>query len=254
MGYSFIKLCEDEIGKGNRPNSHFNVNGWKNLVKRFNEVTGRSYKEWILFRKLMHREIGVGWNPIKNSLDASNEWWKRKIKVNWVYLFLQENSYYSKLRNKDLSLIWFRYDTLFFDVAATTERARAPSQRSGNEIDSYEEILEDNGESNNQEEEQVHIGDSDDTENIEISDYNVNSGTKKTNNVRKKKISGATSLKEDTHSLLYFMGNGNTVTSLPSTDQITIGAAIELLNNVLGIAPQSGLWNYLSNLSSKKEM
>ena len=94
LSLKFIELCEDEIGKGNRPNSHFNVNGWKNLVRRFNEVTGRSYvykqlrnhwdsmkKEWILFRKLMHQETGVGWNPTKNSLDASDEWWERKIKV-----------------------------------------------------------------------------------------------------------------------------------------------------------------------------
>ncbi|PIN26265.1 hypothetical protein CDL12_00983 [Handroanthus impetiginosus] len=150
LSLKFIELCEDEIGKENRPNSHFNVNGWKNL------------------------ETGVGWNPIKNSLDAFDEWWERKIK---------ENSDYSKFRNKDLSLIWFRYDTLFCDVAAMGERARALSQRSGNEIDSYEEMLEDNGESNNQKEEQVHIGDSDDTENIKISDYNVNSKTKKTNSV-----------------------------------------------------------------------
>ncbi|PIN19960.1 hypothetical protein CDL12_07351 [Handroanthus impetiginosus] len=223
-------------------------------------------KEWILFRRLMHQETGVGWNPIKNSLDASDEWWERKIK---------ENSDYSKFRNKDLSLIWFRYDMLFSDVAATGERARAPSERSGNEIDSYEEMLEDNGESNNHEEEQVHIGDSDDTENIEISDYNMNSGTKKTNSVSnevmftsldnvkrkfsgenskgKKKISGAASLKEDIHSLLHFMANRNTATSAPSTE-ITIGAAIELLNDVPGIAPQSELWNYSCNLLSKKEM
>ncbi|PIN04367.1 hypothetical protein CDL12_23097 [Handroanthus impetiginosus] len=136
-------------------------------------------------------------------------------------------------------------------------------------------MLEDNRESNNQEGEQVHIGDSDDTENIETSDYNVNSGTKKTNSVSnevmfpsldnvkrkfsgenskgKKKISGAASLKEDIHSLLHFMANRNTASSAPSTE-ITIGAAIELLNNVPGIAPQSELWNYSCNLLSKKEI
>ncbi|PIN26459.1 hypothetical protein CDL12_00784 [Handroanthus impetiginosus] len=223
-------------------------------------------KKWILFRKLMHQETGVDWNPIKNLLDAFDKWWERKIK---------ENSDYSKFKNEDLSLIWFRYDTLFSDVAATGERAQAPSQRYGNEIDSYEEMLEDNGESNNHKEEQVHIGDSDDTKNIEIFDYNVNSRTKKTNSVSnevmfpyldnikrkfsdekskgKKKISGAASLKEDIHSLLYFMTNRNTETSTPSIE-ITIGAAIELLNNVPGIAPQSELWNYLCNLLSKNEM
>ncbi|PIM98387.1 hypothetical protein CDL12_29133 [Handroanthus impetiginosus] len=136
-------------------------------------------------------------------------------------------------------------------------------------------MLKDNGESNNHEKEQVHIGDNDDTENIEISYYNVNFGTKKINSVSnevvfpslenikrkfsseqskgKKKISGAASLKEDIHSLLYFMANRNTATSTPSTE-MAIGAAIELLNNVLGITPQSELWNYSYNLLSKKVM
>lgn len=90
----FIQLCVDEIGKGNRPNSHFNSNGWNNLVRRFNEMTGRSLvykqiqnhwdamkKEWLLFKKLMHSETGIGWNPLKKSIDASEEWWSRKIKV-----------------------------------------------------------------------------------------------------------------------------------------------------------------------------
>lgn len=91
----FIQLCVDEIGKGNRPNSHFNVNGWNTIVRRFNEMTGRNLvykqirnhwdamkKEWLLFKKLMHNETGIGWNPLKNSLDASEDWWGRKISVN----------------------------------------------------------------------------------------------------------------------------------------------------------------------------
>ncbi|KAK4430755.1 hypothetical protein Salat_0837200 [Sesamum alatum] len=117
----------------------------------------------------MQIETGIGWNPIKNSLDASDEWWEKKIK---------ENGDYSKFRNKDLSLIWFRYDKLFSDVAATGERVRAPSQTSKNEFDSRYEMLEDNGESNGPEEEQVEIGDSDDIEDIGIARSNINSGKK----------------------------------------------------------------------------
>ncbi|KAG8382555.1 hypothetical protein BUALT_Bualt05G0089500 [Buddleja alternifolia] len=119
----FIELCEDEIGKDNRPNSHFNINGWKNIVKRFNEMTGKNYdykqlrihwdvmkKDWILFKKLMNKERGVDWNAVKNSLDALDEWWESKLK---------ENGDYGKFRNKNLTLIWFRYDRLFSDIAAT---------------------------------------------------------------------------------------------------------------------------------------
>ncbi|KAK4427912.1 hypothetical protein Salat_1560200 [Sesamum alatum] len=146
------ELSKKEIGEGNRLNSHFNVNRWKNLVTRFNEVTGRNYvykqlrnywdfmkKEWILFRKLMQTKTGIGWNPIKNSLDASDEWWEKKIK---------ENGDYSKFRNKDLPLIC------------------------------RDEMLEDNGESNGHEEEHVEIGDSDDIEDIGIARSNINFGKK----------------------------------------------------------------------------
>lgn len=89
-----VQSCVEEIGKGNRPNSHFNTNGWNNLIKRFNQLTGRNYvykqirnhwdsmkKEWSLFKKLMHNSTGIGWDPLKNSIDASNEWWDNKIKV-----------------------------------------------------------------------------------------------------------------------------------------------------------------------------
>ncbi|XP_012851418.1 PREDICTED: uncharacterized protein LOC105971117 [Erythranthe guttata] len=146
MNIKFIELCEEEIGKGNRPNSHFNSSGWKNLVRRFNEVTGKNYvykqlrnhwdsmqKDWILFKKLMHQEIGIGWNPLTNSTEASDEWWAQK---------LRENGDYNKFRNKDLSLIWFRYDKLFSDIAATGERARAPNQRTNGEFNEVEEHVE----------------------------------------------------------------------------------------------------------------
>lgn len=71
----FVDLCEGEILQGNRPNSHFNTNGWKNLVRKFNDATGRNYvykqlrnhwdsmkKDWLLFKKLMHLKTGVVWN------------------------------------------------------------------------------------------------------------------------------------------------------------------------------------------------
>ncbi|KAL1815465.1 hypothetical protein ACET3Z_018039 [Daucus carota] len=43
---------------------------------------------------------------------------------------VSENEKYKKVRGVDLSLFWFSYDTLFTDIVATGERARAPNQRS----------------------------------------------------------------------------------------------------------------------------
>ncbi|KAG6498100.1 hypothetical protein ZIOFF_046009 [Zingiber officinale] len=221
-------------------------------------------KEWLLFKKLMHMETGVGWNPTNNSLDASDEWWETK---------LRENGEYVKFRNKDLSLVWFRYDKLFSDVAATGERARAPSQQTVHYIDDNEEVMKENDDFPDFE---GHIG-------IDDSEYNedrgiehdVSFGIKEKNNMgndivfpslsslkrkfngedgkEKKKISGATSLKEDIHSLLKYLENKSTVTSTPSTDK-DIESAMMILKNIPGIEHKTELWCYACNLLSKKEM
>ncbi|KAG6527129.1 hypothetical protein ZIOFF_009222 [Zingiber officinale] len=221
-------------------------------------------KEWLLFKKLMHMETGVGWNPTNNSLDASDEWWETK---------LRENGEYAKFRNKDLSLVWFRYDKLFSDVAATGERARAPSQQTVHCIDDNEEVMKEN---DNFPDFEGHIG-------IDDSEYNedrgiehdVSFGIKEKSNMgndivfpslsslkrkfngedgkEKKKISGAASLKEDIHSLLMYLENKSTVTSTPSTEK-DIESAMVILKNIPGIEHKTELWCYACNLLSKKEM
>ncbi|KAG6467198.1 hypothetical protein ZIOFF_074985 [Zingiber officinale] len=208
-------------------------------------------KEWLLFKKLMHMETGVGWNPTNNSLDASDEWWETK---------LRENGEYAKFRNKDLSLVWFRYDKLFSDVAATGERARAPSQQTVHCIDDNEEVMKENDDFPDFE---GHIG-------IDDSEYNedrgiehdVSFGIKEKSNMgndivfpslsslkrkfngeygkEKKKISGATSLKEDIHSLLKYLENKSTVTSAPSTEK-DIESAMVILKNIPGIEHKTEL-------------
>ncbi|KAG8376111.1 hypothetical protein BUALT_Bualt09G0029400 [Buddleja alternifolia] len=220
----FIELCEEEIGKGNRPNSHFNRNGWNNLLKKFNEMTGRNYA---------YKQFRNHWDTMKKEC---------------------------KFKNKDLSLIWFRYDKLFSDVAATGESARAPSQRSGNE--SIEDQME-----------HVEIGDSDGMEDIGSPNYNIASRSRQSPYINemfpssttikrkcsgedskmKKKMSGAASLREDIHSLLQCLATKNSAT-FASSGEMTIGAAIEMLSSIPDITPRSKLWNYACNLLSKKDM
>ncbi|XP_019257610.1 PREDICTED: uncharacterized protein LOC109235812 [Nicotiana attenuata] len=92
--------------------------------------------EWTLFKQLMKGETCLGWDATKNTIIADDDWWDQKIK---------ENARYKKFRNKDLSLIWFCYDTLFADVVATGERARAanPEQSSGIGLNLDEEGIND---------------------------------------------------------------------------------------------------------------
>jgi len=94
----FIELCELEIRKGNRPNTHLSRDGWKNTIKAFYEKTGRRYKkkqmknhwdgmkaEWTLFKQLMRGDTGIGWDATKNTIMADDDWWKRKIKVHFSH-------------------------------------------------------------------------------------------------------------------------------------------------------------------------
>ncbi|KAF7824084.1 L10-interacting MYB domain-containing protein-like [Senna tora] len=39
----FLKACVEEIFTGNRPHSHFNKEGWRNVKDKFNERTGHAY-------------------------------------------------------------------------------------------------------------------------------------------------------------------------------------------------------------------
>nr|XP_016507895.1 PREDICTED: uncharacterized protein LOC107825535 [Nicotiana tabacum] len=72
----------------------------------------------------MRGETWLGWDATKNMIMADDDWWERKIK----------NEKYKKFRNKDLLLIWFRYDALFAVVVATGERARATNQEQSSGI------------------------------------------------------------------------------------------------------------------------
>ncbi|QHO47600.1 L10-interacting MYB domain-containing protein [Arachis hypogaea] len=91
-------------------------------------------REWGLWAKLKGKETGLGWDPIKKTIQASDDWWNAKI---------QENPDVTKFREegpKHLDEIEF----LFEDVVATGVGAWAPSEDIN---DSYNDRYndEDNG-------------------------------------------------------------------------------------------------------------
>ncbi|XLR38654.1 hypothetical protein S83_023314, partial [Arachis hypogaea] len=132
---------------GNRPGTHFNKVGWANLKTKFLKETDLNYeskqfknkweamkREWGLWAKLKGKEIGLGWDPIKKTIQASDDWWDAKI---------QENPDVAKFREegpKHLDEMEF----LFEDVVATGVGAWAPSEDINNSYnDRYND--EDNG-------------------------------------------------------------------------------------------------------------
>ncbi|KAK8957017.1 hypothetical protein KSP39_PZI001206 [Platanthera zijinensis] len=90
----FCDLCIKEVELGNRPTTHFNKEGWINIMKNFEELTRKQYdkvqlknkwdhlkKEWKLWMELKRGETGLGWNASRKTIDASDEWWDERIKV-----------------------------------------------------------------------------------------------------------------------------------------------------------------------------
>ncbi|KAI0507198.1 hypothetical protein KFK09_013319 [Dendrobium nobile] len=62
----YCDICIGEIELGNRPNTHFNKEGWTNLMNKFNSRTEKSYdrtqlknkwdqlkKDWKLWKDLL---------------------------------------------------------------------------------------------------------------------------------------------------------------------------------------------------------
>lgn len=90
----FVRLCEDEVRKGNRPNTTLSKQGWENVAAVFNQTfpvnyTLKQFKnhwdamkcDWKLFIKLRRGHTGIGWNEAKKSIDATEEWWDARIQI-----------------------------------------------------------------------------------------------------------------------------------------------------------------------------
>ncbi|GAV71479.1 Myb_DNA-bind_3 domain-containing protein, partial [Cephalotus follicularis] len=90
----FCDICIKEIDNGGKPNSHFTKEAWKSLVETFGRETGRAYdynklknkwdqlkKDYLLWRTLLGTDTGLGWDSEKRTVDASDDWWKRRIVV-----------------------------------------------------------------------------------------------------------------------------------------------------------------------------
>ena len=95
----FCELCVKEVEGGQRPGTHFTKVGWENLIKNFKINTGKTYdkvqlknkwdslkNDWKLWKQLIGKETGLGWKNQKRTIDASDEWWDKKLEVITKYL------------------------------------------------------------------------------------------------------------------------------------------------------------------------
>ncbi|XP_021818574.1 uncharacterized protein LOC110760581 [Prunus avium] len=72
-----------------------------------------------IWKELIGKETGLGWNSKLGTIDASDEWWHNKIEI---------NPKYAKLRRKGISPdMEEKFDRMFMNTTATSDHAWAPS-------------------------------------------------------------------------------------------------------------------------------
>ncbi|PWA58473.1 myb/SANT-like domain-containing protein [Artemisia annua] len=76
MHLVFVELCLNEARHGNKPAE-------REDRKRFDIQANKKPlgKDWKLYDRLLRLEYGIGWDPIRQKIDASPEWWDEKIKA-----------------------------------------------------------------------------------------------------------------------------------------------------------------------------
>lgn len=95
-------VCEifaDEVQKGNRENTHLSKIGYKNVITRFKERTGLDYTrmqlknkwdklkyDYGIWKRLINKETGIGWNEGKTKIVMENSWWKQTAQVRAVHI------------------------------------------------------------------------------------------------------------------------------------------------------------------------
>lgn len=89
----FVDLLVQETLKGNRPDTHFNKEGWKTILETINEKTGLGYtraqlknhwdctrKAWKIWCQLVGAS-SMKWDPETRSFGATEEEWRIYIRV-----------------------------------------------------------------------------------------------------------------------------------------------------------------------------
>ncbi|XP_030941923.1 L10-interacting MYB domain-containing protein-like [Quercus lobata] len=91
---TFCNLCVEQIEAENRTKgAAFSPKVWTILVTKFCDETGLNYDkdqlksrwnvlkvDWRVWEQLKSHDTGLSWNAVKGTIDASDDWWDRKLK------------------------------------------------------------------------------------------------------------------------------------------------------------------------------
>ena len=91
----FVTFVWNRFKIGNRSRgAAFSTESWTNLVTKFCDETGQNYDrdqlksrwdvlkgDWRVWEQLRNLDTGLGWDAVKGTILATDDWWSRKLKV-----------------------------------------------------------------------------------------------------------------------------------------------------------------------------
>ncbi|GAV60919.1 DSPc domain-containing protein/Myb_DNA-bind_3 domain-containing protein [Cephalotus follicularis] len=262
----FCDICIKEIDNGGKPKSHFTKEAWKSLVETFGRETGRAYdynklknkwdqlkKDYLLWRALLGADTGFGWDSEKRTVDASDDWWKRRIAENDKVKKFRTRGIHPELEDK--------LRTMFSSVVAYGGFAYAPSSCANHtgdvnalegSGDSQDSDLNVSGEDIDITQAPYQVADSEGRmrkADIGVSYSRLKKGKKKA----REKVGGATKMAAQIDRLIMIIESQ--VRSDPTVDNsnCSISMVINMLDNLEDIIRGSELYMFATKLFCVKE-
>ncbi|GAV91912.1 LOW QUALITY PROTEIN: Myb_DNA-bind_3 domain-containing protein, partial [Cephalotus follicularis] len=256
----FCDAIIKEIASGGLVNTHLSNDGSRNVVKAFNTAIGKNNdyhqlknkwdqlkKDYSLWKDLIGNDIGLGWSYTKQTVDATDEWWEKKLSFPKAKKF-RLHGIDPKLQDKLCDI--------FSPIIASRSHACAPS--SGSLPTECVNMVEDGGDSKDEELnislENITTNPTQDSVISTSKRKNTIGGTQLNLKKGKKgggKVGGASTMSLGIERLIVAYEARSTAKF--ATDRVfSIRACMELLNVMPGVPPSGELWCFATRLFMNK--
>ncbi|AET05430.1 Myb/SANT-like DNA-binding domain protein [Medicago truncatula] len=124
-----LDICMVEIHKCGKLGIAFRNKKWEEIRDEYNKRANKNYTqkqlknrmdtlrgEWTIWKQLLGKETGLGWNHHIGNIDADSAWWDAKIR----------NVKYAKFRFQGLEFC-DELEFIFGEIVATSQCACAPA-------------------------------------------------------------------------------------------------------------------------------
>ncbi|MFS7925799.1 hypothetical protein Hanom_Chr04g00289341 [Helianthus anomalus] len=204
-------------------------------------------RDWKLYDRLMRIESGLGWDPVKKTINATSEWWDEKIHV----MFDQADPELAKFKDKNLEMYQEFYEPLFRVCVATGDKTKTPHQLQ-NEI-SQSDAQDDIGVTDVEGKVDSDEGNVGDDVEILFPESNLVKRRKIQNNADGRSSRGKSTIASSLEVKLDTVIEALASRSTPSIQIPTLVECMDIVSNFPGFEPSSINYNKALRIFMKKE-